>query len=41
LTSRTIAPDRLTIVVVGDAEKLKEELARTAPVTVVPKNQAK
>jgi zinc protease len=41
LTSNTVTPDKLTIVVVGDAEKLREELEKIAPVTVVAKSKTK
>jgi zinc protease len=36
LAQSTIEPDKLVIVVVGEAEKLKEDLEEIAPVTVVP-----
>jgi zinc protease len=36
----TIEPDNLVIVVVGEADRLKEELEEIAPVTVVPAKQA-
>jgi len=35
LVRDTVEPDKLVIVVVGEAEKLKEELEKIAPVTVV------
>jgi zinc protease len=35
LAQSTIEPDKLVIVVVGEAEKLKEDLEKIAPVTVV------
>jgi len=38
LTARTIEPDKLVVVVVGQADKLKEELEKIAPVTVVERN---
>ena len=38
LARETIDPDRLTIVVVGDASKLKEELEQLAPVTLIEKS---
>ena len=38
LTQRTIDPDALAIVVVGDAEKLKEPLAEIAPVEIIELN---
>jgi len=36
LVQETIKPDKLVIVVVGEAEKLKDELEKIAPVTIVP-----
>jgi predicted Zn-dependent peptidase len=35
---RTVHPDRLTIVVVGDAGQLKESLSEIAPVEVISAN---
>jgi predicted Zn-dependent peptidase len=35
LTAETIDSDKLVIVVVGEAEKLKEDLEKIAPVTVI------
>lgn len=36
LVRRTIEPDKMIIVVVGEADKLKDDLEKIAPVTVVP-----
>jgi predicted Zn-dependent peptidase len=38
LANKTINPDQLTIVVVGDAEKIKADLEKIAPVTVVARD---
>ncbi len=38
LAKKTVNTDQLVIVVVGDAEKIKEELKKIAPVTVVEKD---
>ena len=35
LTTDTVDPDKLVIVVVGEAEKIKEDLEKIAPVTIV------
>ena len=35
LAQQAIDPDRLTVIVVGDAEALQEDLAKIAPVTVI------
>jgi hypothetical protein len=35
LAQKTIDPDSLAIVIIGDAEKLKEPLAEIAPVQVI------
>ena len=35
LAKRTLHPDKLAIVVVGDAEKIKDDLEKIAPVTVI------
>jgi zinc protease len=35
LAKRTLDPDKLVIVVVGDAEKIKDDLEKIAPVTVI------
>jgi predicted Zn-dependent peptidase len=35
LATDTIDPDKLVIVVVGEAEKIKEDLEKIAPVTIV------
>jgi zinc protease len=40
LTNKTLNPDRLTIVVVGDATKIKADLEKIAPVTVVARDQS-
>ena len=39
LTQKTLAPDKLAIVVVGDAEALKEPLSEIAPVEVIEPEQ--
>jgi predicted Zn-dependent peptidase len=36
LVKQTIEPGKLLVVVVGEAEKLKDDLEKIAPVTVVP-----
>lgn len=36
LVQTTIEPDKLVVVVVGEAEKLKDQLEQIAPVTVIP-----
>jgi DNA-directed RNA polymerase len=36
LVDRTLEPDKLVIVVVGEADKIRDELEKTAPVTVIP-----
>ena len=36
LIRQTVDPDKLTIVVVGDAAKVRKDLEKIAPVTVVP-----
>jgi zinc protease len=41
LVRETIEPDKLVIVVVGEAEKLKEKLEQVAPVTVVAAKEEK
>jgi predicted Zn-dependent peptidase len=41
LVKKTIEPDKLVIVVVGEAEKLREQLEKIAPVTVVPAEKPK
>ncbi|TFG44785.1 MAG: insulinase family protein, partial [Candidatus Brocadiia bacterium] len=38
---KRVEPDRLVIVVVGEAEKIKEQLEKIAPVTVVPAEKPK
>jgi len=39
LLERTIQPENLIIVVVGEADELKESLEKIAPVTIVPKSK--
>jgi zinc protease len=41
LVQKTIEPDKLVIIVVGEAEKLKDELEKIAPVTVVATKEEK
>jgi len=41
LAKRTLDPDKLVIVVVGDAEKIKEDLEKIAPVTVIAQDEGK
>ena len=38
LAKRTLHPDKLAIIVVGDAEKIKDDLEKIAPVTIVEKD---
>ncbi len=40
LTNNTVVTDRLIVVVVGQADKLKEQLERIAPVTVIAAEQS-
>lgn len=37
----TLNPEQLSIVVVGDAEKIKADLEKIAPVTVIKPNEGK
>jgi predicted Zn-dependent peptidase len=41
LVRETIQPDKMVIIVAGEAEKLKGELEKIAPVTIVPAKKAK
>jgi hypothetical protein len=41
LVRETIEPSKLVIIVVGEAEKLKEGLEQIAPVTVVAADEKK
>jgi len=37
---RVLAPDRLLVVVVGDGEKIREDLSKIAPVTSRPAEES-